>query len=162
MRAVRCWYTRLTFCIKLHNDGYGTMSTQEYFDDELDPAQWDLILQNDYFYAGQALPLLQVSGQLPDDFRYLSSDEAQLQAFYAAMDKVSVAPRVGAVLKGDFSFPGIYGGGISLITTEKGCSPWGCKPAAWTARPFTSAVIRTLEPRQTWKPAWSASACAGT
>lgn len=113
------------FCIKLHNDGYGTMSTQEYFDDELDPAQWDLVLQNDYFYAGQTLPLLQVSGQLPDDFRYLSSDEAQLQAFYAAMDKVSVTPRVGAVLKGDFSFPGIYGGGISLITTEKGLQSLG-------------------------------------
>lgn len=113
------------FCIKLHSDGYGAMSTQEYFDDELDPAQWDLILQNDYFYAGQTLPLLQVSGQLTDDFRYLSSDEAQLQAFYAAMDKVSVTPRVGAVLKGDFSFPGIYGGGISLITTEKGLQSLG-------------------------------------
>ena len=56
---------------------------------------------------------------------YLASDEAQLQAFYAAMDKVSVAPRVGAVLKGDFSFPGIYGGGISLITTEKGLQSLG-------------------------------------
>lgn len=47
-----------------------------------------------------------------------------LQALCSHGQGIRYAP-VGAVLKGDFSFPGIYGGGISLITTEKGLQSLG-------------------------------------
>lgn len=127
-------------CIKSSEHGARMTATDLYFDDQLDPEQWDLILQNDYFYAGQELSLLQVSGRLPDDLP-ATDDEAQLLAYYEGMNKVSFTPRVGAVLKGAIHLDD-YFGGFSLITTEKGAQALGVQ----TAGVDSAAVMLDADP----------------
>lgn len=127
-------------CFKSSENGRRMVATDLYFDDQLDPEQWDLILQNDYFYAGQELSLLQVSGRLPDDLP-ATDDEAQLLAYYEGMNKVSFTPRVGAVLKGAIHLDD-YFDGFSLITTEKGAQALGVQ----TAGVDSAAVMLDADP----------------
>lgn len=95
-----------------------------YTDDELEGKDWDVVLQNDYFHAGQALPFLQVSGGQPDLLRS-DGDEGELRAYYEAMDTITASPQIGAVLKGFVSAGNRYPFGLCVITTQKGAAALG-------------------------------------
>ncbi len=95
-----------------------------YFDDELRREDWDLTLQNDYFYTGQTLSLTQLWGETPDWFTDRTS-EGQLQRYYSGLARTACAPRVGAILKGPVSIVGVYPSGLCFITTEKGAAALG-------------------------------------
>lgn len=128
-------------CIRSSENGSRLTATCMYSDDQLDLEQWDVIVQNDYFHVGQELPLLQVSGRVPNDF-VLENDEAHLLAYYEGLTKTKAAPRVGAVLKGAFSFPGFYADDFCLITTEKGAQALGLQ----TSGVDTAEVILDGDP----------------
>lgn len=95
-----------------------------YFDDELGREDWDLVLQNDYFYSGQTLSLAQLWGPKPDWFDDRTS-EGQLQRYYSELTRTTCAPKVGAILKGRLSIVNTYPFGLYFITTEKGAAALG-------------------------------------
>lgn len=103
---------------------HGMLETNQYFDDEIDPAAWDVVIMNDYFYVGQELNMYQLFGEQPDWFD-TRDNEGQLQRFYSEMDTVSFSPKVGAVLKGVFRIGNTRPFGMYLITTEKGAKALG-------------------------------------
>lgn len=109
-------------CVKSGVDGY--TSTTQYVGDQLDPAQWDLVIQNDYFHAGQTLNMMQLFGETPDWF-WSRSDESQLERYYGEMETSSFTTRVGAVLQGDIRIGNTTPYGMCLITTEKGAAALG-------------------------------------
>ena len=109
-------------CFKVGDDTW--ISATEYFDDQLQPEQWDEIIQNHDFFAGQTLPLLQVSGERPDWFND-RGDEEQLSAYYRAMRIATASPKIGAVLKGNIALGNFHPSSFCLITTEKGAATLG-------------------------------------
>lgn len=86
--------------------------------------QWDIVIQSDYFYPGQELPLMQLFGAMPDWFSN-STDEGQLERFYGSLKQVSCNPMVGAVLRTDFRLGNTRPFGLRIITTEKGAQALG-------------------------------------
>ena len=110
-------------CIKYNDDG-SYMETNQYFDDEIRPEQWDIVFQNDYFYAGQTLDMMQLFGEMPDWF-YNNSDENQMERYYSEMERCSFTAKVGAVLKGNSKISNVVSAGLYLVTTEKGAAALG-------------------------------------
>lgn len=108
---------------KAHADG-GVVEDNKYFDHEIDPAAWDVVLTNDYFHAGQELPIMQLCGKTPDWFNNINSEE-QLLRYYDEMDSVSFSPKVGAVLKGRVQVGNLSPFYLCIITTEKGAAALG-------------------------------------
>lgn len=105
------------------NNG-GMLVANQYLDDEIDPAAWDIVIMNDHFYAGQELSMHQLFREQPDWFN-TRNDEGQLQRFYSEADRISFSPTVGAVLKGVFRIGNKRPFGLCLITTEKGANALG-------------------------------------
>lgn len=110
------------FCFKVGDDTW--MDSSRYFDDQLQPEQWDAVIQNHDFFAGQTLPLLQASGEMPDWFRY-REDEEQLSDYYRTMRITTASPKIGAVLKGNIALGSFHPYSFCLITTEKGAAALG-------------------------------------
>ena len=109
-------------CYQSEKDTWSTHN--RYTDDELEGKDWDVVLQNDYFHAGQVLPFLQASGGQLDLLRS-DGDEGELRAYYGAMDITTASPRIGAVLKGFVAVGRSYPFGLCLITTGKGAAALG-------------------------------------
>ena len=86
--------------------------------------EWDIMIESNYFHAGQELSLKQLFGEIPDWFNH-STDEGQLERHYSALEQVSFSPKVGAVLKGDFTIGNIRPFGLRIITTHKGAQALG-------------------------------------
>lgn len=86
--------------------------------------QWDIVIESDYFYPGQELPLVQLFGAMPDWFTH-RTDEGQLERFYGSLNQVSCQPKVGAVIRTDFTLGNIRPFGLRIITTEKGAQALG-------------------------------------
>lgn len=105
------------------SEGGGSVSQSNDVRDE-GREQWDVVIQSDYFYVGQELPLMQVFGEMPDWFNH-RADEGQLERFYGDLDTLSCTPKVGAVLKTDFRLGNIRPFGLRIITTEKGAQALG-------------------------------------
>lgn len=86
--------------------------------------QWDVAIQSDYFYPGQELSFMQLSGEMPDWFSNII-DENQLVRFYGGLNQIPFTPKVGAVIKTDFRLGNIRPFGLRIITTEKGAQALG-------------------------------------
>lgn len=120
-----------------------------------DDKQWDIAILSDYFYPGQALPLVQLFGAMPDWFNH-RTDEGQLERFYGSLNQVSCTPKVGAVLKTDFRIGNTRPFGLRILTTEKGAQALGlmsngvtsvsvslsCDPDSATEEMLESAIRR--------------------
>ena len=107
-------------------DTGGMVTTNQYFDDEIDPARWDVVLMNDFFAVGQALPLMQLAGMPPDTSTDLMDEDA-LCSYYGALARTDAAPVVGGILKGTFSIDGTSFFSPCLITTDRGAEALGLR-----------------------------------
>lgn len=99
----------------------GMHQTNQFFDDEISPAQWDAVLMNDFFSVGQTLPLMQLAGAQADSPTTLMSEDA-LRSYYGGMERTNLAPVVGGILKGHLGIGGTWFFYPCLITTEKGAA----------------------------------------
>lgn len=107
-------------------DQGGMHQTNQYLDDEIDPAQWDVVLMNDYFSVGQTLPLMQLAGA-PASSPTLTMSEDALSSYYGSLERRSLAPVVGGILKGHVGIGGIGFFSPCLITTDKGAAALGLR-----------------------------------
>lgn len=110
-------------CVKASVDGY---IADTLMDDEIDPDQWDMVIYNDYFHAGQTLNMMQLFGETPDWF-WNGSDESQMERYYSEMETSSFTTKVGAVLQGSVGFGNTRLYSLCLITTEKGAAALGIR-----------------------------------
>ena len=85
----------------------GMHQTNRFFDDEINPAQWDAVLMNDFFSVGQTLPMMQLAGAQADSPTTLMSEDA-LRSYYGGMERTSLAPVVGGILKGHLGIGGTW------------------------------------------------------
>lgn len=107
--------------VKTDIDGYIADTLR---DDEIDPDQWDLVIRNDYFRAGQTLDMMQLFGEMPDWF-WNSTDESQLERYYSETERSSFTTKVGAVLQGTVRIGNTRPYGMCMITTQKGAAALG-------------------------------------
>ena len=113
-----------TLCVKASMDGY--QSDTIYTDDQIDPEQWDMVIRNDYFRAGQTLDMMQLFGEMPD-WSWNSTDESQLERYYGEMETTVFTTKVGAVLQGTIRISNTRPYSMCLITTEKGAAALGLR-----------------------------------
>lgn len=111
---------------RAEGDRGGMHQTNQFFDDEISPAQWDAVLINDFFSVGQTLPLMQLAGVQADSPTILMSEDA-LRSYYGGMERTSLAPVVGGILKGHLDIGGTWFFCPCLITTEKGAVTLGLR-----------------------------------
>ena len=110
-----------TFCVwkSNRNNNYNYACSPKY--DELEEFGFTILaeVENDYFYPGQTLELMQLvnAGEPPEfsNFDTWVSD-------YAAMERHDVTVRVGALIDGEAR---LGSGAVTIITTEKGARALG-------------------------------------
>lgn len=118
-------------CFKI-NSGRNSLqwtSINKLFDDEIHPKDWDAVRQNDFFYSGQPLPLLQAAQEHWDNAKHLNFRPyipEDMQTFYSGFELTQTTPIVGAVLKGALPVRYMFSmGEACLITTPKGAQAMG-------------------------------------